>query len=265
MTRAVLCCGVVLVSLACGNGDGSSSGDSAPAGGGAGGAPGAATAQGSPGAMGNGSITGTLAFTGTAPANPVIDMASERACAAKHAGGARDPVVVVNNGRLANVYVRVTQGLPQGATYTAPGTPVVIDQNGCLYTPRVVGAMVGQPVQIRNSDNLLHNVKSAPSENRGFNRSQPTNAVVITHTFDQPEVMVPLECNVHGWMKGFVGVTNHPFFAVSGDDGTFEIRGLPAGTYTLEAWHERLGTRTASVTVPADGSVPVTISFAPSA
>lgn len=262
MTRAVLCCGVVLVLLACGGGD--SSGDAAPGGGGEG-AQGGAAATGSAGAMGNGSITGTIAFTGSAPANPVVDMSEEQACAAKHSDGARDPVVVVNDGKLANVYVRVTQGLPQGATYTAGSTPVVIDQDGCLYTPRVVGAMVGQPVQIRNSDNLLHNVKSTPSENRGFNRSQPTNAVVITHTFDQPEVMVPLECNVHGWMKGFVGVTNHPFFDVSGEDGTFEIRGLPAGTYTVEAWHERLGTRTATVTVPADGSAPVEISFAPSA
>ena len=263
MMRAVLCCGVVLVSLACAGGDEGSSGES-PAGG-AGAAQGTSAAQGSPGAMGNGSITGTIAFTGSAPANPAIDMSEEASCASKHSGGARDPVVVVNDGKLANVYVRVTQGLPQGATYTAGNTPVVVDQDGCLYTPRVIGTMVGQPVEIRNSDNLLHNVKSTPSENRGFNRSQPTSAVVITHTFDQPEVMVPLECNVHGWMKGYVGVTNHPFFDVSGEDGTFEIRGLPAGTYTVEAWHERLGTRTATVTVPADGSAPVEISFAPAA
>ena len=263
MMRAVLCCGAVLVSLSCAGGDSGSSGEATPGSGT--GAQGSSAAQGSPGAMGNGSITGTIAFTGTVPANPVIDMSEEATCAAKHTGGARDPVVVVNDGKLANVFVYVKEGLPAGATYTAPTTPVEIDQDGCLYTPRVVGAMVGQPVQIKNSDNLLHNVKSTPAENRGFNRSQPTSAVVITHTFDQPEIMVPLECSVHGWMKGFVGVTSHPFNAVSGENGTFEIRGLPAGTYTVEAWHERFGTRTATVTVPADGAGTVEISFAPSA
>jgi plastocyanin len=131
--------------------------------------------------------------------------------------------------------------------------------------PRVVGVMAGQPLEIRNSDNLLHNVKAVPTENRGFNRSQPTSAVVLTHTFTTPEIMVPLECNVHSWMKGFAGVTSHPFHAVSGEDGSFTIGNLPPGTYTLEAWHEQLGTRTATVTVPEGGSVTTEISFAPSA
>jgi plastocyanin len=259
MTRAVLIMGVSLAALACGGSDTESDQSST------GGAAGSATATGSPGAMGNGTITGTIRFTGTPPANPAIDMQDEETCAAKHAGGATDPQVVVNDGNLANAFVYVREGLPSGATYTAPSTPVVIDQDGCLYTPRVIGVMAGQPVEIRNSDNLLHNVKSTPQENRSFNRSQPTSAVVLTQTFTSPEIMVPLECNVHSWMKGFVGVTAHPFHAVSGEDGTFTIGSLPPGTYTIEAWHEALGTRTATVTVPADGSVSTEITFAPAA
>jgi hypothetical protein len=204
-------------------------------------------------AMGTATVTGTVAFTGMVPENPTIDMTEEPACREKYAEMPRDPEVVVNNGMLANVFVYVKSGLPADQAFPRPAANPMIDQDGCLYQPRVVGVMVGQPLTIRNSDPLLHNIKADPTVNRGFNVSQPQAGMTREQTFSDPEIMVPLECNVHGWMNAFVGVVAHPFFAVSGEDGTFTIGGLPAGTYELEAWHEKFGTRSMSVTV-ADGA-----------
>jgi plastocyanin len=212
-------------------------------------------------ALGTASITGAALFTGTPPENPAIDMAEEPACRDKHPEGPRDPEVVVTGGKLANVFVYVKSGLPAGATFPRPSAPAVIDQNGCLYEPRVLGVMVGQPLEIRNSDPVSHNIKAVPATNRGFNISQPQAGMTTTRTFTDPEVMVPLECNVHGWMNAFVGVTAHPYFAVSGPDGSFTISGLPAGAYELEAWHEKFGTRTASVTVTDGGQATVEFTF----
>jgi hypothetical protein len=192
-------------------------------------------------------------------------MAEEAACKAKHTGQVVEQEVVVSNGMLSDAFIYVKSGPPVGASYAAPTTPVTIDQDGCVYHPRVFGVMVNQPIEIKNSDPVLHNIKAVPSENRGFNISQPTQGMTTTRTFSAPEVMVPLECNVHGWMNAFVGVTSHPFFAVSGADGSFTIRGLPAGTYELEAWHEKLGTRTISVTVPDGGSATAELTYGPAA
>lgn len=238
----------VLLSVACGGGEGGG-GESSGGGGGE-----AAVA-----ALGTASIMGVVNFTGSAPANPAIDMAEEAECAAKYADGPTDPVVLVAGGKLANVFVRVTSGLPAGP-YPAPSSASVIDQDGCLYTPRVVGVMVDQDLEIRNSDPLLHNIKAVPTANRGFNISQP-RVMSSTRSFNTPEVMVPLECSVHGWMQAYVGVVEHPYFAVSAADGSFAISGLPAGTYTLEAWHETLGTQTAEVTVEDGGSASAEFSF----
>jgi len=246
----------VVVALAAGCGGG----EKAPAGG-EGGAPAAAAAA----PLGNASISGTIAFTGAVPPNPTIDMSEEPACAAKHAGGATDPVVVVSDGKLANVFVYVKSGLPADASFQAPATPVEIDQQGCLYHPRVLGLMVGQDLLIKNGDPLLHNIKAVPTENRGFNISQPSEGMTSTRSFSTPEVMVPIECNVHGWMHAWVGVRPDPYFAVSAEDGTFTITGLPAGTYEVEAWHETFGTKTMTVTVPADGQATADFSFSPAA
>jgi len=207
-----------------------------------------------------GSIGGTIKFTGTAPANPKIDMTEEPTCKAK-TPNAVEPIVTVNKGGLANVFIYVKTGLPAGGKYTAPTTPAVIDQSGCLYHPRVLGVMVGQPVEIRNSDAVLHNIKAVPKKNRGFNISQPQQGMKTTRTFALAEMALPLECNVHGWMHAKAFVMDNPFFAVSGDDGSFSIKGLPAGTYTIEAWHEKLGTKTATVTVAANGSATSSITF----
>jgi hypothetical protein len=210
---------------------------------------------------GGGTIAGTVSFTGTPPANPTIDMSEERACQEKHPGGARDPQVVVTNGKLANVFVFVKSGLPAGRTYPVPSSATVLDQNGCLYEPRNFGVMVGQQIEIKNSDPVLHNIKAVPTKNRGFNISQPSQGMTTRRAFNTEEIGVPLECNVHGWMHASVTVLTHPFFATSGNDGTFTIRGLPAGTYEIEARHEKLGTRTQSVTVPEGGTATAAITF----
>jgi len=239
----------MVMMLACGGG-----GDSGSSGGEAGGGQAAAAAP-----LGSGRISGSVNYTGAAPTAALIDMAEEPACAEKWgAQGISSPTVAVRDGKLANVFVRVTAGLPAGP-YPMPAQAAVIDQNGCLYTPRVLGVMVGQTLEIKNSDPLLHNVKAVPAENRGFNRSQPRQGMSTRETFSAPEIMVPLECSVHGWMNGYVGVADHPYFATSGADGSFTIAGLPDGTYTLEVWHESLGTQTAQVTVSGgSGSVEFT-------
>lgn len=242
----------VLLCFACGGGE------QPPSGAGGEAAAGAGVAS---GPRGDGSISGAIRFTGTAPANPAIDMSEEPACAAKHQGQPSDPQYVVNNGMLGNVFVYVKSGLPAGAKYGAPSTPVVLDQQGCLYSPRVFGVMVDQRIEIRNSDPMLHNIKAVPDQNRGFNISQPREGMTTNRTFSTPEVMVPFECNVHGWMNAYVGVMEHPFFATSGSDGSFTIEGVPAGTYEIEAWHEKAGSQTKSVTVPQTGAVNVEFTF----
>ncbi|MDP3912054.1 MAG: carboxypeptidase regulatory-like domain-containing protein [Gemmatimonadales bacterium] len=215
-------------------------------------------------ASGGGTITGTITFTGARPANAPIDMSEEAVCKEKYTAGAppRAETVVGNPGVLANVFVYVKSGLPAGARYTAPTTPVVLDQDGCRYHPHVFGVMVGQMVEIRNSDPVLHNIKAIATKNRPFNISQPAAGMKTNRTFTAPEVMVALECNVHGWMNAFAGVRPDPFFAVSGADGSYGITGLPPGTYTIEAWHERYGTQTASVTVTGTESKTADLTFA---
>ena len=204
---------------------------------------------GASGVQGGGTVTGRIKFTGTKPAMQRIDMSEEAKCAAKHKTPPTAETVVVNaNGTLANVFVYVKSGLP--ATYKAPAATgaVTLDQDGCHYLPHVFGVMVGQTLAIKNSDGVLHNIKAKATKNRPFNVSQPNN-MTTNRTFTAPEVMVALECNVHGWMNAFVGVSAHPFFSVSGSDGTFSLKGLPPGTYTIEAWHEKYGVQTATVTV----------------
>lgn len=243
----------VLGTVACGGGGGGGGGEEgarAPEGGQA-----AAVAP-----LGTATISGVVNFQGTPPANPPIDMSEEAECAAKYPGQPHDPVVKVTNGKLANVFVRITAGVPAGP-YPRPAAPAVIDQVGCLYHPRVLGVMVNQPLEIRNSDPLSHNIKAVPKVNRGFNVSQPQAGMKTERVFTQPEIMIPFECSVHGWMHAWVGVVEHPYFATSGEDGTFTITGLPAGTYTLEAWHETLGTKTAQVTVTEGGSASVTFTY----
>lgn len=210
-----------------------------------------------------GTITGKIKFTGTAPRNPAIDMSEEATCKAKYTSTPTEENVVSGPANaLGNVFVYVSAGVPAGQTFTAPATAVVLDQAGCRYHPHVFGAMVGQNIEIKNSDPVLHNIKAIAKKNRPFNVSQPNAGMTKTVTFTQPEVMVNLECNVHGWMRAYVGVRPDPFFAVSGPDGSFTIKGLPPGTYTLQAWHEKFGTQTATVTIAGTESKTANFTFA---
>ena len=250
--KRILIASAVLSLVACGGGgdEGAGAVDTAAREGGA-----------APAAAGGGSVTGTVTFTGTPPANPTIDMSEEAVCQGKYASTPADPVVKVTNGKLANVIVHVKSGLPAGQRFPVPSAPAVIDQEGCLYQPRALAVMVGQTLQIKNSDPVLHNIKAVPTKNRGFNISQPRAGMTTERSFTTEEMTVPLECNVHGWMHANIAVLSHPFFATTGADGSFTISGLPAGTYELEARHEKLGTKTMSVTVPATGSVPANFAF----
>lgn len=206
-------------------------------------------------------VTGRVAFTGAKPAMARIDMSEEATCAGKHPGGAFSEQVVVNdNGTLRNVFVYVKSGVPANLQFPVPSTPVEIDQNGCQYSPHVFGIQVGQTLNIRNEDGLLHNIKAQPTVNRPFNISQPSN-MTTPRTFTAAEVMVPLLCNVHSWMNGFAGVRPDPYYAVTGADGTFSIGRLPPGTYTIEAWQEKYGTQTQTVTVAAKESKAITFTF----
>jgi hypothetical protein len=139
----------------------------------------------------------------------------------------------------------------------------VLDQRGCRYTPHVFGVQVGQPVEIVNSDPTLHNVHAMPKTNDEFNFGQPVQGMRMRRTFSKPEVMVPVRCDVHGWMNAYAGVVTHPFHAVTTADGAFAIKGLPPGKYTLEAWHERLGTQTQTITIDGKKDATATFSFTP--
>jgi plastocyanin len=182
----------------------------------------------------------------------------------KHTTPQPNEALVLGNGNtLGNVLVYVKSGLPAGKTFPALKTPVVMDQKGCHYSPHVMGVMVGQPFKVLNSDGLLHNVHALPKVNKQFNMAMPANRTEATETFTKAEGVFTVKCDVHPWMNAYVGVFAHPFFAVTKPDGAFSIAGLPAGSYEIEAWHEKLGTKTGKVTVGADGSGKVDFSFSP--
>ena len=171
-------------------------------------------------------------------------------------------LVLGSGNTMGNIMVWVSKGLPAGKTWPAPKTPVVLDQNGCQYKPHVMGIMVGQTYRILNSDGILHNVHTLPKINPAFNRAMPATVKEATTTFDKAEAIFHIKCDVHPWMSAYVGVFTHPFFSVTSTDGKFTISGLDPGTYEITAWHERLGTQTASVTVGASDTKTQNFKFA---
>jgi plastocyanin len=178
-------------------------------------------------------------------------MEAEPVCHKAHGGKpAPNEMLVLGSGNtMGNIMVWVSKGLPAAKTYPAPTTPVVLDQKGCVYTPHVMGIMVGQTYRILNSDGILHNIHTLPKINPAFNRGQPATVKEMTTSFPKPEAMLEVKCDVHPWMRAYIGVFTHPFYSVTRADGKFSISGLDAGTYELTAWHERMGTQTATVTV----------------
>jgi plastocyanin len=201
-----------------------------------------------------GDVTGKVMFDGAAPKPARLRMDGDPVCAKAHKGLVTGEEVEVNgNNTLKNVLVYVKDG-PLKKKYDAPSEKVVFDQAGCIYHPHVLGIQTGQSLEVRNSDPTLHNVHTLSKENPQFNVAQPKKGMILKKTFDKAEVF-KVKCEVHTWMGAYIGVFNHPYFSVTGDDGSFSMKKLPVGDYTLEAWHEKYGTKTMKVKVGASGSV----------
>lgn len=208
-----------------------------------------------------GTINGKVLFDGaTAPEPKPIDMGADAACASRNPNAVAEDVVV-KNGAVEYVFVYLKDGqTTEGSKkldsfkWDAPGD-VTLDQSGCHYRPHMVAVQVGQKLNVTNSDATTHNVNVQPKNNDAFNQAQGQNAPPITSVFKRAEILIPVKCNQHPWMKAWVGVLKHPFFAVTKEDGSFEIKNVPPGTYTVEAWHEKFGTKTAQVKVDSKGTV----------
>lgn len=243
LTIAVACLG------ACGGGGGSGGGET----------PGSAASPPTPiDPATTGTVTGSVRFEGAVPPMATLRMFAE--CAALHPEPVPSGDMLVKDGRVENAFVYVKDGLGN-RVFPVPATPVDVDQKGCLYHPRVVGVQVGQPIRYLNSDAMLHNVHGSPKEASGWNFALARVGAERVMKIEKPEVMINVRCDLHPWMQGYVGVLAHPYFAVTGADGQFTLKNLPAGDYTLVAWHEKLGTREARATVAAKDTKDVTFTF----
>jgi len=188
-------------------------------------------------------------------------MNSDPACIEAHKGRAVDESVVVNsNGTISNVFIYIKTGL-EGKQFEIPGSPVTIDQRGCWFHPRVMGMQTGQKLQVVNSDPVTHNIHPLAHINREWNHSQGPGDEPIGRKFAKGEVMIPIKCNIHSWMHAFVGVVDHPYFAVTGSDGRFVIRNVPPGDYVVEAWHEALGLQEQKITIAPSGKIEANFGF----
>ena len=204
-----------------------------------------------------GSITGVIGFKGETPKMKPLDMTADPGCPPQPQPA---EVVVVNGGKLANVFVYVKEGLPAGS-FAVPNEPVVLDQKRCRYNPRMLGVMAGQPFKVLNSDTADHNIHDMPNKNPAWNESQMPTDQPIIKTFANPEMMIPVQCNQHPWMRAYVNVMSHPYYAVTGPDGKFEIKNLPPGEYTLGAVHEKFDEQTIKVKVGPKESVKAGFTF----
>lgn len=245
---------IAIVAIGCG-GNKSESTDNAPA------APAGAPAGKTVDAATAGEVSGTVTLDGPAPKMKPINMAAEASCAKDHTTPVTsEEVVTGEKGALANVLVYVKSGL-DGYTFPAPAAAVDITQKGCQYQPHVVALQVGQNLEVINADTTAHNIHPVPKDNREWNESQPPGAPPIDKSFAREEVAIPVKCNVHPWMKAYIAVTPNPYFQVTGKDGTFDLKNLPPGTYTLTAWHELYGTSDQMVTIGPKETKTVTFVF----
>jgi hypothetical protein len=217
---------------------------------------------------GTGTISGVVSFNGTPPAPTKIDTAADPVCGQKNPNLMTDNVVV-KDGKLANVFVYIKEGTVEGGkkigdySWDTPATAIKLDQNGCHYVPHVMGVMVNQKIQITNSDATQHNIHWTPKLNQEWNQSQPNGAPPIEKSFTRAEVLVPVKCNQHPWMRAYIGVMKNPLYAVSSETGAYEIKGVPPGKYTVIAWREGQTPeeKPMEVTVTANGSAKADFSF----
>ena len=241
----------VLVAIGCGSGKPQDAAATAQQSGPAAPAQAAPAAAPSAAAHGSATIRGTIHLSGAAPVPEKIKMDADPVCQQQHATPVvSEEVVAGAGGALQNVFVYVKEGAK--GPFAPPSSPVTLSQQGCWYQPHVFGIQTNQPLEIVNNDATLHNINAKPTANQPFNVAQPVMGMKTTKKFAKPEVMVTFKCNVHPWMCAYAGVVSHPFFSVSGADGSFAITGLPAGSYAIEAWQETYGAQSRTVSV-ADG------------
>ena len=215
-----------------------------------------------------GTISGVVSYNGTPPAPKKIDTAADPVCGQKNPNLVTDDTIV-KDGKLANTFIFIKEGTVEGGkkigdySYATPAEAVRLDQNGCHYAPHVMGVMVNQKISITNSDATQHNIHPTPKLNQEWNQTQPNGAPPIEKSFARSEQLIPVKCNQHPWMKAYIGVMRHPFFAVSSDTGAYEIKNVPPGTYTIVAWREGQTPeeKPMQVTVTANGTATADFAF----
>jgi hypothetical protein len=212
---------------------------------------------------GGGSLKVTVKFDGRQQPRRPVRMDQDPFCVAAHADSRplSEQYIFGDNDTLQNVLVYVSKGL-EGKTFDKPSTPAKMDQHDCIYIPHVMGMVVGE-IEIHNSDNTLHNVKMDSSNNGSFNEGMPTAGMVLKKSFNRPELGIKFACNVHPWMNAYLHVFEHPFFAVTQQDGTITLNGLPAGEYEISVRHEfdRFTPVEKSVTVKIEEGAEATAEF----